>query len=319
MAESRSGNGGEAGPGSLAPGTILAGRYRIVAFRGRGAVGEVYEAQDGELDEPVAVKVLRPEIAGDEQALRRFKREVQLARRVTHPNVCRVFDLVHHPGEPDGARLLLTMELLRGETLADRLERQGSMSPAEALPIVVQVVRALEAAHANGVVHRDLKSGNVFLVDGPGGSRAVVTDFGLAGSTSALDPKAAKLTATGEMLGSPAYMAPEQVRGEEATPATDIYALGIVIFEMVTGQLPFVGKSAFYTALKRLQEPPPSPRGQMPDLDPLWEEVILRCLARNPGDRFRRARHVTRALGATRAQEEATTPLDLPPRRQGWS
>ncbi|HSU82212.1 MAG TPA: protein kinase, partial [Thermoanaerobaculia bacterium] len=124
---------------SLTPGQVLASRYRVVSFLGRGAVGEVYEALDLELDEPVAVKVLRPEIAGDEQALRRFKREVQLARRVTHPHVCRVFVLIYHSDGPDGGpRVFLTMELLRGETLADRLERGGPLSTAEALPIVSQ-------------------------------------------------------------------------------------------------------------------------------------------------------------------------------------
>jgi tetratricopeptide (TPR) repeat protein/TolB-like protein len=305
-------------PPSLAPGQVLADRYRIVAFLGRGAVGEVYEAQDLELDEPLAVKILRPQIAGDEQVLRRFKREVQLARRVTHPNVCRVFDLVYHSGEPpQDSRVFLTMELLRGETLADRLERAGPLAPAEALPIVAQITQALEAAHANGVIHRDLKSANVILVGPPERQRAVVTDFGLAGSTTPMGSLGAGLTATGELVGSPAYMAPEQVRGEESTPATDLYALGIVLYEMVTGELPFVGKSAFYTALKRLQEPPPSPRRQAPDLDPVWDEVILRCLERNPADRFRHARHVSRALGATRAQEEATAQIHLPARRRG--
>ena len=300
---------------SLTPGQVLASRYRVVSFLGRGAVGEVYEALDLELDEPVAVKVLRPEIAGDEQALRRFKREVQLARRVTHPHVCRVFDLIYHSDGPDGGpRVFLTMELLRGETLADRLERGGPLSTAEALPIVSQIAQALEAAHANGVIHRDLKSANVFLVGSPQSPRTVVTDFGLAGST--VPAASPELTATGELVGSPAYMAPEQVRGEESTPATDIYALGIVIYEMVTGELPFLGKSAFYTALKRLQEPPPSPRGQAPDLDPLWDEVILRCLEREPADRFQRARHVIRALGGSRAEEEATATVYLPARRR---
>ncbi|HSG39214.1 MAG TPA: serine/threonine-protein kinase, partial [Thermoanaerobaculia bacterium] len=266
-------------------------------------MGEVYEARDLELNEPVAVKILRPQIAGDEQVLRRFKREVQLARRVTHPNVCRVYDLVHHTGEDEGGpRVFLTMELLRGETLSDRLERGGPMAPAEALPVAAQIARALEAAHTNGVVHRDLKSGNVFLVDAQGGPRAVVTDFGLAGSTLAETPVSVTLTATGELVGSPAYMAPEQVRGEESTAATDIYAFGIVLYEMVTGELPFVGKSAFYTALKRLQEPPPSPRLRVPDLDPVWDAVILRCLETEPAARFQRARHVVRALGVTPAQ-----------------
>ncbi|HEV2846156.1 MAG TPA: protein kinase, partial [Thermoanaerobaculia bacterium] len=310
MPRQSSGTPGSARAPSLEPGQVLAGRYRITAFLGRGAVGEVYEAQDLELNEPVAVKILRPEIAGDEQVLRRFKREVQLARRVTHPNVCRVFDLVAGPP------VFLTMELLRGETLSDRLERGGPMAPAEALPIAVQISDALEAAHANGVVHRDLKSGNVFLVDSQGSPRAMVTDFGLAGSTLAEAPVSATLTATGELVGSPAYMAPEQVRGEESTAATDIYAFGIVLYEMVTGELPFIGKSAFYTALKRLQEPPPSPRRKVPDLPPVWDEVILRCLAQNPANRFQHARRVVRALGATRAQEDATSPVYLPRRRR---
>lgn len=307
--------------GSLAPGEILAGRYRIDGFLGRGAVGEVYEAFDRELGDAVAIKILRPEIARDDRALQRFKREIQLARRVTHPNVCRAFDLVHHtahvttrtgeeaPGEPPD-QVFLTMELLRGETLEQLLARQGRMGTAEALPVIGHIVAALAAAHANGVVHRDLKSGNIFLVPEHSGLRAVVTDFGLAWSSIEANDSAS-LTATGELVGSPAYMAPEQVRGEEATPATDIYALGVVLFEMVTGELPFVGKSAFYTALKRLQEPAPSPRLHLSDLDPAWEKTILRCLEREPAKRFPTVHHVLRALGLTRAEADATSPLRL--------
>jgi eukaryotic-like serine/threonine-protein kinase len=304
--------------GSLAPGETLAGRYRISAFLGRGAVGEVYEAFDQELGDAVAIKILRPEIARDERVLQRFRREIQLARRVTHPNVCRVFDLVHHissqtgeaaPGSPSD-QVFLTMELLRGETLEQLLARQGRMSTAEALPVIGHIVAALAAAHAHGVVHRDLKSGNIFLVPEASGTRAVVTDFGLAWSSIEANDSAS-LTATGELVGSPAYMAPEQVRGEDATPATDIYALGVVLFEMVTGELPFVGKSAFYTALKRLQEPAPSPRLHLSDLDPAWEKTILRCLEREPEKRFPSVRHVLRALGLTKAEEDATSPLRL--------
>src|SRR6185295_5233773 len=298
---------------------VLASRYRIVSFLGRGAVGEVYEAEDLELGGEIAVKVLRPEIAGDERVLQRFKREIQLARRVTHPNVCRVFDLVHHHGEEgSGApaeRVFLTMELLRGETLEQRLAREGRLSTAEALPVIGHIAAALEAAHTNGVVHRDLKSGNVFLVPTASGTRAVVTDFGLAWST-VHEEGSVTLTATGELVGSPAYMAPEQVRGEEATPATDIYAFGVVMFEMITGELPFVGKSAFYTALKRLQEPAPSPRVHLSDLDPAWETTILRCLEREPADRFKTVRHVVRSLGATKAEEDATSPRVLVDRRR---
>jgi tetratricopeptide (TPR) repeat protein/tRNA A-37 threonylcarbamoyl transferase component Bud32/TolB-like protein len=303
----------------LAPGQLLASRYRIVAFLGKGAVGEVYEAEDLELADRIAIKILRPEIARDERVLQRFKREIQLARRVTHPNVCRVFDLVYHPAEGPHERVFLTMELLRGETLEQRLAREGRITTAEALPVIGHIAAALAAAHVNGVVHRDLKSGNVFLVPTASGTRAMVTDFGLAWSSIHQDSSAANLTATGELVGSPAYMAPEQVRGEEATPATDIYALGVVMFEMITGELPFVGKSAFYTALKRLQEPAPSPRVHLSDLDPAWETTVLRCLERDPDDRFPTVRHVVRSLGATKAEEDATSPLTLVrPRRSPW-
>lgn len=311
MAHLESGPWEEAHGSCLAPGQLLASRYRIVSFLGKGAVGEVYEAEDLELADRIAIKILRPEIARDERVLQRFKREIQLARRVTHPNVCRVFDLVYHPAEGPHERVFLTMELLHGETLEQALARQGRMSTAEALPVIGHIAAALAAAHANGVVHRDLKSGNVFLVPAAPGSRAVVTDFGLAWSSIHEDSAAATLTATGELVGSPAYMAPEQVRGEETTPATDIYALGVVMFEMITGELPFVGKSAFYTALMRLQEPAPSPRVHLSDLDPAWETTVLRCLEREPAARFPTVRHVVRSLGATKAEEDATSPLAL--------
>ena len=153
---------------SLEPGEVLAGRYRIAGFLGQGTMGEVFEAEDLELGERVAVKALRPEISRDEGLLLRFKKEILLGHRVTHPNVCRTFDLVYHEGQ-DGRRVFLTMELLRGETLAERLARTGRLTPAEALPIVRQITAALDAAHAAGIVHRDLKSANVFLVSSPFG------------------------------------------------------------------------------------------------------------------------------------------------------
>ncbi|HWM95258.1 MAG TPA: tetratricopeptide repeat protein [Thermoanaerobaculia bacterium] len=294
---------------SLEPGEVLAGRYRIAGFLGQGTMGEVHEAEDLELGEHVAVKMLRPEIGRDERLLLRFKKEILLAHRVTHPNVCRTFDLVYHDAPGFGRRVFLTMELLHGETLAERLARTGRLSTAEALPIVRQIAAALDAAHAAGIVHRDLKSANVFLVSSPSGDRAVVTDFGLAWSD---DPSASpSLTHAGELLGSPAYMAPEQVRGDASSPATDIYALGVVLYEMLTGELPFLGESAFSTALKRLQEPPPSPRRRVPDLDPAWDRAILRCLARSPEDRFARVGDVARAL-------EPGEKAKAPARRKPW-
>jgi tetratricopeptide (TPR) repeat protein len=305
---------------TLLSGEVLAGRYRVVTFLGRGSVGEVYEAEDLELGARIAVKVLHPGASGDERGLRRFKQEIQLARRVTHPNVCRTYDLVYHVegGGPADARLnprvLLTMELLRGETLADRLARTGRLTPREALPVVRQVAAALAAAHAAGVVHRDLKSANIFLVESPAGIRAVVADFGLAWCSEE-EGSAPAPASSGELVGSPAYMAPEQVLGEVATPATDVYALGVVLYEMVTGELPFLGQSAFYTAIKRLQEPPPPPHGKVPGLDPVWEAVILRCLERGPADRFASVDDAVRALTA---EPPGPPPVSAPP-RTAWA
>jgi eukaryotic-like serine/threonine-protein kinase len=275
---------------------VLAGRFRLVRFLGQGGMGAVYEAEDLELGERVALKALRPDIAGMPGAGERFTREIQLARKVTHPNVCRIFDISHHrphEGGHGGEVTFLTMELLAGETLEERLRRCGRMRPEEALPLVRQMAEGLASAHRVGVVHRDFKPANVMLVPAPDGERAVVTDFGLARAASG----GGNLTLHGGLLGTPSYMAPEQVEGGEIAPATDVYALGIVLFEMVTGALPFVGDSLLSTAVKRLREPPPPPRSRVPDLAPAWNDAILRCLRSAPAERFARATDLTAALG----------------------
>jgi tetratricopeptide (TPR) repeat protein/TolB-like protein len=283
---------------------LVAARYRIVRFIARGGMGEVYEAEDLELGVRVALKTVRPDAEGRSQATERFKREIQLARQVTHPNVCRIFDLVRHTRTsatgPGQDVLCLTMELLAGETLLDRLRRRGAMSTAEALPVVEQVASALSAAHRVGVVHRDFKSPNVMLV--PAGTdgqvRAVVTDFGLARASAGSASGA--VTATAKILGTPAYMAPEQVEGKPVTAAADIYALGVVIYEMVTSRRPFAAADSLALAVKRLTEPPPSPRVHVPDLDPVWEAVILICLRVDPTQRFAAAEDVVGALRGDR-------------------
>ena len=245
---------------------VLAGRFEIVRPLGRGGSGAVYEAYDRDLGTSVALKILRPEIALDPEARKRFRNEINLARRVTHPNACRIFDLFHH-GEKT---VFLTMELLEGRNLAEHLQRVGPMPITEVLRIVEQVAAALTAAHEVGVVHRDLKSPNVMLVPCDEGTRAVVTDFGIATSTLSAEESALHLTRTGQVLGTPAYMAPEQLQRGKITPATDVYALGLLIYEMLTGELPFSGDTPFSVAAQRLNEPAPSPRQHLPDLDRNW-------------------------------------------------
>ncbi|HSN30500.1 MAG TPA: protein kinase, partial [Kofleriaceae bacterium] len=213
----------------------------------------------------------------------RFNREVLLARRVTHRNVCRVFDVGHH-----GDTVFLTMELIAGETLAERIRRDGAMRVPEAAGVVEQIVAGLAAAHRAGVVHRDLKCSNVMLA----ADRVVVTDFGLAYDAT-LDEHEASHDG---FVGSPAYVAPEQVNGLHVGFAADIYALGVVLFEMVTGRLPFVGATAMATAMLRLEEEPPSPRAFAPELPRAWERTILRCLERDPGDRFASVEDVLASL-----------------------
>jgi TolB-like protein len=282
---------------TLLPGQILAGRFRIVHRIAQGGMGEVWEAEDLEFaGERVAVKTIRPEIARDAWAVSHFRREIQLGKKVTHPNVCRVFDLFHHDGPGEARITFLTMELLSGETLAARIARTGPLSPAPqaaALPIARQITAALAAAHAAGVVHGDFKSSNVMVTGEGAAARAVVTDFGLARHESPGSDRASSISV--HFAGTPAYMAPEQVNGGKPNIAGDVYALGVVLYEMVTGRLPFAGEP-FAAALTSAA--PPSPRRFAPDLDPAWERTILRCLAAAPGDRFSRAAEILRALGA---------------------
>ncbi|HXJ95463.1 MAG TPA: tetratricopeptide repeat protein [Terriglobia bacterium] len=278
---------------------VLSGRFRIVRFVGRGGMGEVYEAEDLDLGRIIALKAIRPEIAADDRAIARFKQEIRLSLKVNHPNVCRTFDIERHTTAPGSEGFpeevtYLTMQLLPGETLAERLRRTGRMSTDEALPIVNDIVDGLQAAHSAGIVHGDLKSSNVILVPSDAGTlSAVVTDFGLARLSSAPgDESSGAIGGT----GTPAYMAPEQVERGRITPAADIYSLGVVMFEMVTGTLPFVADTPTLIANQRLQANAPPPRSIVSDLDRRWEAAILRCLQRSPLDRFATPADVALAL-----------------------
>jgi tetratricopeptide (TPR) repeat protein/TolB-like protein len=317
---------------SFSVGEFVAGRYRVVRSLGIGGMGEVYECEDRMLGEPVALKTIRPEIASDPAALSRFRREIQLARRVTHGNVCRIFDVGSHKKDLGNGELelaFLTMELLPGQTLAERLRDAAPLAQAEVLAITSQVSAALAAAHDAGVVHRDFKPGNVMLVPGENGARAVVTDFGLA-RARVPDPKNNDtVTGAGGVVGSPAYMAPEQVEGGEVGPAADQFALGVVVYQMLTGVLPFVGDSPLATAAKRLKSLPAPPSTHVATISPVWEAAVLRALAREPGDRFERVTDLAAAMrdaapagseGAKRqvrslSEQRPAVPMTTPPSR----
>jgi len=261
-------------------GDRLDGRYRITRFIARGGMGEVYEAEDEVLGTQIALKTIGAAIADNPQSARRLKQEVNLARRITHPNVCRIFDLgVHEQGRPGTGVLFITMELIQGVSLAQRVKERGRFTPEAALPIVKAMAGALGAAHRAEVVHRDFKSDNVLLApDGPDRERVVVMDFGLARNTSLNTHDS---TQGRGLEGTLAYMAPEQLEGQSAREAADIYALGLVMYEMLTGQLPFApasGGAWLRAAWRRVVEPIPPVRAVIPEIDPRWSDVIERCL-----------------------------------------
>ena len=280
---------------------VIADRYRIIRFIARGGMGEVYEAEDLTLHGRLALKTIRPEIAADPNAVDRFKREINVARRITHPNVSRIYDVGIHRAATE--TMFLTMEFLAGDTLQSRIISGGRMSEQEALPLVEQIASGLAAAHDAGIIHRDFKSANVMLVpSASNGLRAVVTDFGLARPATS-EAGMLTLSEAGMVMGTPAYMAPEQVEGQRLTAAADIYAFGIVLYEMVTGKRPFTGDTPLSVAVRRLTNAPRPPREIVPSLDPAWDTAIIRCLERNPADRYQRATEVVHAL---RSGEVAT-------------
>ena len=267
--------------GRFAPGELLGGRYRIVALLGKGGMGEVYRADDLTLEQPVALKFLPEAWARNEDALARFRNEVRIARQVSHPNVCRVYDL----GEIGGL-CFLSMEYVDGEDLGSLLRRIGRLPADKALEIARKLCAGLGAAHEKGVLHRDLKPANIML-DSRG--QVLLTDFGLAGI-------AGEIAGSDVTSGTPAYMAPEQLAGDEVTVRSDIYSLGLVLYEIFTGKLPFESETLAGLKRARLESAPPSLIALVKDVDPLVERVILRCLATKPAARPSSALAVAAAL-----------------------
>ena len=258
--------------------TLLAGdrvgRFVIVRLLGRGGFGEVYEAEDLDFGGRVALKTLRPEFLSRPDIAARFLREIQLARKVAHPNLCRIHDVGRHAVH-DIQIAYLTMELLAGETLSDRLKR-GVLTPREALPVIRQLVCGLGALHDAKVIHRDLKPSNVVLVASDNAVRAVITDFGLAHGV-ALEPGADSLTLAGDIIGTPAYMAPEQLTGKPVGPRADVFSLGIVMYEMLCGTRPFTAQQFVESATQKLSVRP-APPSRYARLDARWDALILSCL-----------------------------------------
>jgi protein kinase-like protein len=276
-----SSSSGWSGAGRFAAGTILASRYRIVAALGRGGMGEVFRAEDLTLQQEIALKFLPHALTSDPEALERFHREVRVARQVSHPNVCRVFDI----GVADDAPFI-TMEYVDGEDLSSLLRRIGRFPQDKGLEISRQICAGLAAAHEQGLLHRDLKPANIML-DGRG--RVRITDFGLAslaGEVHGADVRA----------GTPAYMAPEQLEGKEVTFKSDIYALGLVLYEIFTGKRAFDAPTLQELTKQRETSSPTNPSLLVKDLDPLVERVIDRCLAKDPAKRPASALQVAAAL-----------------------
>ena len=274
---------------------VLADRYELGPVLGEGGMARVHRGYDRQLRRPVAIKVLAPPYDRDRAFVERFRREARSAAGLSHPNVVAVFD----SGSYHGTHFIVT-ELVEGETLADRL-RRGPMPPEEAVAVAVDVCRALEAAHARGLIHRDVKPGNVMLL--PDG-RVKVVDFGIARAAGS-----DTLTGTGVVLGSTAYLAPEQASGQPVDERADLYALGCVLYEMVTGAVPFSADTPVATMYRHVNEDPPPPSSILP-VPPALDAIVMRCLEKDPRRRFRSAADLEQALLAARG---GTTPLAVAP------
>jgi serine/threonine-protein kinase len=265
--------------------TLLGGRYRLEGLIGRGGMASVWRATDTVLEREVAVKRLHARLHADPDLAERFRREGRAVARLSHPNLVRLLDQGTDADEP-----FLVFELVDGEDLKTLVRRDGRLDPARAARICAQVAKALDAAHAAGVIHRDIKSHNV-LVTREGAAK--LTDFGIA---RIVEADGGNLTRTGIVLGSGDYLAPEQAEGREVDARGDVYSLGVVLYEALTGELPFRGENAVAVATKHVYEAAPDPRATAPDIPPHVAGACLRALAKRPDDRFATAGEFARAL-----------------------
>ncbi len=275
------------GPASavLPAGLEIGARYRVKSLLGMGGMGAVYLVHDQGLDRDVALKLIRTDIAEDADILARFKREIQLSSRVTHPNVLRVFDL----GEADGVKFL-TMQFVEGRDLSTILKKQGKLPTERLLRVFRQTAEGLKAAHDQGVIHRDLKPQNIML---DASDRVYVTDFGLAKSA-----EQSGMTQTGAVIGTPFYMSPEQVRGEQVGPQSDIYALGIILYQMLAGAVPFSGSTPYEVMMARILQPPRPVKELNPETPAYLQKIVERCLAVDRKLRYQRVDEILKDMDA---------------------
>src|SRR6266446_3899783 len=285
-------------------GRVLAGRYEILQLLGRGGMGAVYKARDTELDRIVALKLIRPELARNPEILRRFKQELILARQVTHKNVIRIFDL----GQSDGIKFI-TMDFVEGQNLRELLLERGKFPAEQAARVMLQICRALEAAHTEGVIHRDLKPQNVML--SPDG-RVYVMDFGIA--RSAYLPG---MTQTGALIGTPEYMSPEQARGEKLTERSDLFSLGVIFYELLTGKSPYHSDTPLATLWKRMTEKVTPPVVLDPTVPQALSNIVVKALEIEPKNRFTSAREMAQQLEVWLGPSAESETIFLPAKGSG--
>ncbi|WAC91646.1 serine/threonine-protein kinase [Mycobacterium sp. Aquia_213] len=283
-------------------GVTLSGRYRLQRLIATGGMGQVWEAVDSRLGRRVAVKVLKAEFSQDPEFIERFRAEARTTAMLNHPGIAAVHDYGESQMEGEGRTAYLVMELVNGEPLNSVIKRTGRLSLRHALDMLEQTGRALQIAHAAGLVHRDVKPGNILIT--PTG-QVKITDFGIA---KAVD--AAPVTQTGMVMGTAQYIAPEQALGHDATPSSDVYSLGVVGYEVVCGKRPFTGDGALTVAMKHIKEPPPP---LPPELPPNVRELIEITLVKNPGMRYRSGGPFADAVAAVRAGRRPPRPSQSPP------
>ena len=285
----------------LTTGSTFAGRYQIIEEIGRGGMGRIYKVFDTEIDEKVALKLIKPEVAADKGNIERFRNEMKFARQVGHRNVSRMFDLGKHEGT-----YFITMEYVPGEDLKSFIRRIGQLPVGKAVAIAKQVAEGLIEAHRQGVIHRDLKPRNI-IIDREGNAK--IMDFGIARSL-----KSEGMTEKGIMVGTPEYMSPEQTESSDIDQRSDIYSLGILLFEMLTGRIPFEGETPLSIAIKQKTEAPPRPEEFNPGISQDLSQLILKCMEKDPANRYQSSEEVLASLEMIE-RELPTTEITAPRKR----